>query len=164
MEDVNQIAQNIQITDLEETATTLAEKVIHNLNRHKFYTPEAFPTFEIASAATSVGEDVPLAFDLQQAARAYADVWVVNTAPKTGIPIAARLRRAIHDLVVYYVNRLAERQTQLNAAMLRVLHHLVNASARTEIVALRQETAQLREELEVLRARIGNLEQTETKQ
>ncbi len=67
-------------------------------------------------------------------------------SPATGIPIIGRLwrtlRRNLHELVLFYVNRLVRDQAQRETLMLNIVNELTRLTVQQE-----QEITRLREEL-----------------
>ncbi len=137
----------IQIADPEIDATDLAARIEANLREHDLTGPENFPAFEIAPPEKETC--TALDFDLHQAREAYAQTWVSVDVPEGDLPLLGRLKRALHELIVYYVNRLAERQTRFNAALLRIVNKR-RSECHSDQAALRREIAQLRERVERL--------------
>ncbi len=139
---MNEAARIAEIVHLYPESAALAERIAANLQHHHLSGPASFPEF-----AVPIPPRAPRtlwAFELRQAALAYSEVWVTNDAPPRRNPLA-RLRHAAHSLVVYYVNRLAARQTRFNAALLRTLTHLSPPPPAEEVQALRREVAALQE-------------------
>lgn len=151
--EVQDIAEMIKIMDHDIDALALAARVAANLRQHALTGPAAFPAFAIESVVASEkhGPDTPLTFDLSHAVDAYADVWVSVDAPTGGrMSLVARFKHTVRTMVVYYVNRLAERQTRFNAASLRVMTHLVNGRESSELADLRREVARLQQRIDHL--------------
>lgn len=98
-----------------------------------------------------VDPDAVLSRDLHEAVRnaglGYDKVNVEMTLTETRLPLvggmAHRVRSALHELVLFYVNRLASRQTHFNEQTARALVAMVR---------------DLEEEVRHLRARVSSLE------
>jgi hypothetical protein len=142
----------IRIADPEIDATSLTARIEANLRAHDLTGPENFPAFEIGPLETETR--TALDFDLRQAREAYAQTWVSADAPESKLPLLGRLKRALHELIVYYVNQLAERQMRFNAALLRVVNGR-RSECHSDQAALRREIAQLRERVERLERQQG---------
>lgn len=149
----------IQIDDPQIDADEVARRVAENLRAHGLGEEgEAeFPEFAIVPPRFEEGARFPatLYHELEQAALAYGRTWVAPQPVASRLPLLARLKRAFHRLVVFYVNRLGERQMVVNAALLRVLTQMVKTldderSARQEVAALQCEVAEMRARLERL--------------
>lgn len=69
-----------------------------------------------------------------------------------------RVRMAAHQLVVFYVNRLAGAQAAFNRELLAALIALVRELERSEPTALEAEVAKLRAEVQALRAEVQALQ------
>lgn len=147
-----ELTEIIQIADPEIDATSLTARIEANLLEHDLTGPENFPAFEIALPETETR--TVLDFDLRQAREAYAQTWVSVDAPESGLPLLGRLKRALHELVVYYVNQLAERQMRFNAAILRIVNGR-RSDCHSDQAALRREIAQLRARIERLERQQG---------
>jgi hypothetical protein len=113
------------------------------------FTPDGFPGPEWVARLQI---DPELAYLLEQAAEGHDRIAVAMDVRAPQVPVGAgallRLKRAAHELAVFYVNQLANRQVQVNT-------HLVRAVARlaADQAALRRENASLREQLDELRGR-----------
>jgi hypothetical protein len=121
-----------------------------------------FPTFAIAQAeqgeATRFSEE--LYYQLEQANLNYDQIWVELSQVEGQMPLLGRFvnrfKRELHRLVVYYVNRLGERQVTMNDALVRTLnalvHNLEGEADRADVLALQQKVAALEARLEKLEA------------
>ena len=147
-----ELTEIIQIADPEIDATSLTARIEANLREHELTGPEKFPTFEIAPPEKETR--TALDFDLRQAREAYAQTWVSADVPEDGLSLLGRVKRALHELVVYYVNQLAERQMRFNAALLRIVNGR-RPECHSDQAALRREIAQLRARVEQLERQQG---------
>jgi hypothetical protein len=94
--------------------------------------------------------DAPLSREVYEAVRrlgvGYDKVSVELALTQTRLPVIGglvqRLRAALHGLVLFYVNRLAARQIQVNEQVARALAALVQ-DMETEILDLRARVAEL---------------------
>lgn len=148
-----ELTEIIQIADPEIDATSLTARIKADLREHDLTGPESFPAFEIAPPETETF--TALGFDLHQAREAYAQTWVSVDAPESALPLLGRLKRALHELIVYYVNRLAERQMRFSAALLRIVNGR-RSECYSDQAALRREIAQLRARVERLERQQGD--------
>jgi GT2 family glycosyltransferase len=89
-------------------------------------------------------------------------VWVsltVSDQPPTRVPLLTRMwglvRRQAHQLVIFYVNRLAAQQSKLNVRFVKILSRVVE---RLYGSAIESEIAHLRAEITDLTQRIESLE------
>lgn len=150
MDDLGKIREVFQISGMDQEEVTRC--IAANLELHQQQTPVTWPEFAIQPARA--GEDPSLPADayasLEQASQAYDKVWVSSTSITSRIPLTAGLKQAFHQLVVYYVNQLGERQMIFNDRILRVVNHLVQGQTAqdAEIVALRRQVADLQARLE----------------
>jgi hypothetical protein len=83
---------------------------------------------------------------------------ILSPAEKDGIPILSvlsnRIRLAMHQLVVYYVNMLAAQQNHHNGQLVRLLMKLVRGLERESHP---EQVAELQAEVEALRAEVARL-------
>lgn len=151
----------IRIDDPRIDARGVIQRVAENLLFHGFDESVEFPEFRVVPAQYEAGARFPAAlyFDLEQAVLAYGRTWVQLRPVESRFPLLAQLKRAFHRLAVYYVNQYGERQMMVNGAMLRVLNTLVRTldASESEIVALRDELADLRARLEQLEMAKGDV-------
>jgi len=143
--------QIIQISDPEIDCDVLFARIRENLHQHNLVGPSSFPVFEIVPSSIDATSFPFLEFDLRQAMDAYSKVWI-EVVPESGkLPLINHLKIAAHKLVVYYVNQLAERQTRFNAALLRLVNHIIGVQTKnSDFAALYCELAALRDRVERL--------------
>lgn len=69
--------------------------------------------------------------------------------------MADQVRRAFHNLVIYYVNMLANKQKAVNQVITEVLKQMIASQKKIEqnIAALREETANLHDKVQALEAK-----------
>jgi hypothetical protein len=116
-----------------------------------------WPSYGVSSLR-DVGE-ADLNAQMQRAITLYAQLDVPMIIARRGrlsdfAPWAA-LRRAAHELVVFYVNALARKQTLFNAQVVHLLNRLISRDATR---ASQTEVAQLRERVQRLEQRLAELE------
>jgi hypothetical protein len=103
-------------------------------------------------------------YDLYQARQGADSIWVSlsvignNRYPQFLNSFITRLRHALHQLVIYYVNMLAGRQINFNRASIGAIVELAEAN---ELMAERLEA--LEKEIEVLSERLAQYERESTK-
>ncbi len=82
----------------------------------------------------------------------------VSVSDEGGVPIISsfsrRLRRALHQLVVFYVNKLATQQSHHNMQVARVLTELMQALEREPYV---EQLKTLQDDMEALRSEVTRL-------
>lgn len=120
------------------------------------FTPDGFPG---PAWVARLNIDPEMAYLLEQAAEGHDRIAVSMDVRAPQVPVGAgallRLKRAAHELAVFYVNQLANRQVQVNTNLVRAVARLAADQA-----ALRRENAALREQLDELRGRgPGDVEQ-----
>jgi hypothetical protein len=150
VDDLGRIRKVFQISGANQEE--VAQRITANLEMHQQQTPDTWPEFAIQLAKS--GGDPSLHADayasLAQASQAYNKVWVSPASINSRIPLMSGLKQAFHQLVVYYVNQLGERQMTFNDRILRVVNHLVQGHTiqDAEIAALRQQVDDLQARLE----------------
>ncbi len=133
-----------QIGDEQER---VARRVAEVMRDHGLAEEGLPPRFEMPVPTKGGPLSPALYHHLTRAAEARGDV-VLEPEPASG-PLA-RLKDALHRLVLFYVNRLGERQARVNDALLRALAELAQEAERSkaELDDLRRELADLRKRLE----------------
>jgi hypothetical protein len=144
----------LNISDSHWDGNTLAAEIARRTQQRAAQYGELTPTFPTMS---SDGLHLPpatrqIAPQLYQQLKALQDRPPVETgvllaeSPATGIPIIGRIwrtvRRSLHELVLFYVNRLVRDQTQRDTHLFNVVNELTRLTIQQE-----QELARLRDEL-----------------
>jgi hypothetical protein len=97
--------------------------------------------------------DAAVYYNLRRAATLYDRITVKQYVSPRKVPIAGglmqRVRGALHDLVIYYVNMLGSKQTLYNESIVYALNGLVEG--------LEKNLAQQAEEMETLRREVDSL-------
>ena len=120
----------------------------------------------------SKGSDWPLFskelyYHLEQANLNYDQVLVELSVIESQMPLLGffvnRFKRELHQLVVYYVNMVAERQVVVNDAVVQALNQMVerldiDPPKEFDFGSLQQQIAELRERLEGLEAHVRGTE------
>lgn len=80
----------------------------------------------------------------------------VSFSTQSSWPLANNVRRALHNLVIYYVNMLANKQKVVNQATAFLLRQIVTSQARIEpdMEALQAEIVALHAEVQALQAKL----------
>jgi hypothetical protein len=147
----------IGVTAVDQNA--LAQRIAHNLQAHNLQTPDTWPAFVLT--AVQPPENAPFTPELYaalaQANQHYDKIWVEMSLAKTRFPLLKRLKRSAHQLVLFYVNQLGQRQIAFNDRILRVVNRIVSTQAErdADMEALKQQIA-------ALQARIEELEQKQS--
>jgi hypothetical protein len=148
----NELRDVFRIEDPQIDAREIMQRVSENLYAHGLVENIQFPEFDVVPAEFADGARFPAAlyYELEQATLAFGQTWVELQPVESRFPLLGRVKQEFHRLVVFYVNRYAERQTVVNGALLRALNQLVMAldASEVEVVALRREVAELHTRLE----------------
>ena len=98
-------------------------------------------------------------FNLRRASTLYDRIAVKQYVSPRSVPLVGgliqRVRGSLHDLVIYYVNMLASKQSMFNESMIYALNGLVE-SLDKDLARQQAEIDALRGELEALRATRGH--------
>lgn len=155
----------LEIDDPEIDPVEIVEEIQRRIQRRREalgYPRDDLPIF---GAAAYPGEpegdfDVDLYYHLRQANTAYPQVGVESElapSPATRLPLIGslwgRVRRQAHNLVLFYLGRLAGQQAAVNRHTVSVLNRMV-----LRIQAQEAELARLREEIERLGGAGGEVE------
>ena len=97
---------------------------------------------------------------LEQANLNYDQVLAELSLVETQTPLLGafvnRFKRELHQLVVYYVNMVAERQVVVNDALVHTLNHLVHGLESSTVKDLQGQLTDLQERIQNLEARVQN--------
>jgi hypothetical protein len=164
----------VQIDDPEIDVQTIMERIREGLVEHALDEEVEFPTFAVARARRGASPRFTeeLYYQLEQANLNYDEIWVELSLVEEQVPLVGafvnRFKRELHQLVVFYVNLLGERQVTMNDALVRTLNRLVESletgpematsDLAAEVAALRREVAALRSRLEALQTQVGQEE------
>jgi hypothetical protein len=133
----------------------LTQCIADYLAMHPLKTPERWAEFVITAVSpphpNSALTDLQAA--LEQATRAYDQIWIKVDITPSRWPLLDHLKKSIHQLVVFYVNRLGERQIKFNDRILRTVNLLAAAQS-----AKNEETAVLKQQITALQQRLNELE------
>lgn len=141
------------------------ERIRQEASRRRAEEEPYFPAFkeEVPPSRSAEVVSKELAYELQEAYYHHDRAWVSAQPQPTRVPllgrVLARLKGELHDLIVFYVNSLAAKQTSFNAHSVRATARLAEATAakasQTEVEALRREVEELREKVARLEAELG---------
>ena len=140
--------------EMENTAVSpdeLSQKIAATLARYSLETPASWPEFAITSTPPDAAPDLhQLYAALEQAARAYDQIWVTAEITPSRWPLLNRIKKSFHQLVIFYVNRLGERQIKFNDRILRAANLLAAAQSvrDEEITRLKGQIAYLQTRLD----------------
>lgn len=150
----------IEIQDPEIDPAQIMEQIRERIRRRREelgYPRKVFPTF---GAAAYPGEpegeehDPDLYYYLRQANEHYYQLGVeliLVPSPRSRIPLIGplldRIRREAHNLVLFYVNKLAQRQVAVNRYLVSTLNRMAVQiqEQQRRIQALQEELQKLRE-------------------
>lgn len=150
------------ITDSEIDSSAIMTEIGRRITerRKTVGLPEAqFPTFEGTQLAT-IPDDLPsydpnIYYNLKLISEHYptmpTEMLITEHSPvPLPIPMKWRswIRRQLHGLVLFYTNRLADHQTEMNRLTVTLLNLLTleNQRQQQELFQLRQEVAHLKQE------------------
>jgi hypothetical protein len=150
------VRQVFQIADAAVDQDALAHRLAANLERHNLQSPETWPEFVIVPTRPGERPQFPdeVYTSLAKANAAYDQIWVQPNVVPSRFSLFTRLKRAFHQLVIYYVNQLGERQMVVNDQLLRVVNQLVARHEQPDL-----QIAELQQRITELEARLEQLEQ-----
>lgn len=153
--DENKVRRVFELKDTAVNQEILAKRIADNLQKHQLTTPSSWPTFTLPSAPLSTETAVSASFlaALEQATAQYDKIWLDLAIPTTDNSFLTRLKRPFHQLVLFYVNKLGQRQIKFNDQLLRIIHQLVAAQNKKDVTI-----EKLQEQLTDLQKRIETLE------
>ena len=153
--DENEIDQVFSLAETAVSQTELVARISQNLKQHQLKSPTTWSTFTLAPHAPndspSVASELRRALD--NATKMYDNVWLTPAILASDSSLTARLKRPFHQLSVFYVNKIGQKQIRINDRLLRVIHHLVTLHEEKE-----QEIQNLRQQLTSLEQRLAKLE------
>ncbi len=165
-QEIDDVTDIVQIDDPEIDVETIMARIREGLVAHALDQAVEFPTFAIAQVkqgeSTRFSEE--LYYQLEQANLNYDQIWVELSLVEDQLPLVGqfvnRFKRELHRLVVYYVNRLGERQVTMNDALVRTLNALVrhledDTAESLDVLALEEKVAALEARLTKLEALVG---------
>ena len=126
-----------QVFELEKTAvnqTDLAARIYNNLKMYELKAPTHWPAFALSSDALS--HDTSSISDLREALnnaiKEYDKIWLELSIPASDKTFAARIRRPFHQLVLFYVNKLGQKQIKFNDRLLRIVNQLITSEEKKD--------------------------------
>jgi len=150
----------IEINDPEIDPVRIMEEIRQRIRRRREELGYPLPIFPTFGSAAYPGEpegedyDIELYFHLRRANQTYHQVSVeafIVPSPRSSIPILGplwdRIRREAHNLVLFYVNKLAQRQVAVNRHLVSTLNRMAVQiqEQQRRIKALEEEVRKLRE-------------------
>jgi len=127
----------IEIHDPEIDPNRIMQEIRERIQRRREELGYPRPIFPTWAGAAYPGEpegedyDVALYFHLRRANESYHQVGVeplIVPSPRSSIPILGpiwdRIRREAHNLVLFYVNKLAQRQVAVNRHLVSTLNRM----------------------------------------
>ncbi len=150
--DTNNISAVFEMENTAVSPHDLAAKITAILEKHPLDTPQNWPEFAITavSPANATADLTDLYAALEQAANAYDQIWVPAEITPSRWSLLTRVKKSFHQLVLFYVNRLGERQIKFNDRILRAVNLLASAQAARdeEIISLQQQITRLQNQIE----------------
>lgn len=155
------ISTIVRIDDEQIDAPAVYARIREGLQRHGPPAAIDFPRFERPRAPELSGDlfSGELARDLEKLNASFDQVWVELSFVEQHLPIVGgfvnRYKRDLHQLVVYYVNMLAQRQQSVNADLVQVINRIVADIDAAGVASLQREVDDLRARLTALEGRAG---------
>jgi len=155
------ISAIVRIDDEAIDTQSVYARIGEGLQRHGPPPAIDFPRFERPRAPELSGGlfSDDLARSLEKLNASFDQVWVELSLIEQHMPIVGgfvnRYKRDLHQLVVYYVNALAQRQQSVNEDLVRVVNRLVADIDAAGVASLRREVDELRARVAALEERAG---------
>jgi len=163
--DTKEAGESTRICDPEIDAEAIMRQIRETIRKQRIQAEAQGADYEaliegICTSQATARFDRSLYDALQRMSVSYDKIGVGPLLTGSSIPIVAplvrRIRMALHQLVIYYVNELAGQQVRFNEHVVRATAMLIKGLEEDrlpgEVDTLRQEIAQLRAEVERFRA------------
>ena len=154
-----QVGEIVRIVDPELNVEAILEEIRANLAKRPPLDPDPASLVYRPGDVASISGQMEIDWQIDQAAE-YARSLPVGDQLRHGLgtvsQITTRLKRPLHQLVRYYVDLLAQRQSALEGHVVGALRGLAARSSANE-----EELKKLRADVEQLRARLAELEPNE---
>lgn len=157
---VEDLGEIVRIVDPELDVDAILAEIRANLAKRPKLDPDPSSFVYRPADALALSAQSELEWTIEQAGECQRDMTIpeqLHTAPGVAGTLATRLKRPLHQLARFYVELYGRKQAALDSHVVRALGLLAQRSATTqdELAALRQQVAELRGELEALRAASG---------
>ncbi|MBK8905046.1 MAG: hypothetical protein IPM53_27950 [Anaerolineaceae bacterium] len=144
-----------QVFELGETAvnqTDLANRIHANLQTHRLELPADWPSFALNAESAAASSTANVYATIADAVKAYDQIWLEPAIPTSDNSLLARLKRPLHQLTLFYVNKLGQKQIIFNDRLLRAVNSLASLDEEKgrEIQALREQMTHLQQRIEAL--------------
>ena len=144
-----------QVFELEKTAvdpTNLAQRISTNLQTRPLKLPTNWPSFALTTDAESTMSTSHRQTVIAEAIKAYDQIWLEPNIAASDNSFLARLKRPFHQLVLFYVNKLGQKQIIFNDRLLRAVQSLASLDDEKsrEIESLRAQIDQLQQQVKDL--------------
>jgi hypothetical protein len=153
----------IEIDDPEIDVDRIMERIRADAERLRAQYGDGsdLPTYQLTSADAAA--DVDLNRHLRRAQATYDKLFVEMIVTRrnwlSNFPPFAILRRALHGLILFYVNILASKQTLFNTPVIHVLNRLAEQQSaqvsKDELVALQETLRQLEQRMVALEDQVA---------
>jgi len=166
MSESSDVSESIEIRDPGIDSEAIMRRIRENIRQRRTQAEAHGLNYEafvegLYAAKVSARFDHSLYYDLRRMSVSYDKIGVGLSLTETRLPLIGpvlhRVRAALHQLVIYYVNMLAAQQARYNEYMVRALSTLVKdlelGPTPAEVEALRNEVAELRARILQLEAK-----------
>lgn len=148
----------INLWEMKNTAvspTELAAKIDATLKKNPLHAPKNWAEFALTAVSpTAANPDLADIYaTLEQAARAYDQIWVATEITSSRWPLINRIKKSFHQLVIFYVNRVGQQQIRFNDRILRTAKLLADRQAARD-----EELANLKKQIKHLQNQLAEQE------
>ncbi|MCP5100434.1 MAG: hypothetical protein GY943_33205 [Chloroflexi bacterium] len=141
------IRQVFDLGNIDIDQDELAQKIAKNRGIRPYHTPDTWPQFAVTPPSLHETNTLPpnLHAALHQASTTYDQIWVTSPPGPPRRAIIATIKHQLHQLVIFYANKLGKKQIDTNEQLLRALNTLatITHQQNQEIVTLQQQIDQL---------------------
>lgn len=152
MDNNDEMMQNVfDLGDIDVDQDALAQEIEEKVAKRPFHTPNTWPQFAITPPTAHETETLPpdLHAALRQAAASYDQIWIASPPAPPRRAIIPYIKHLLHQLSIFYVNKIGEKQIDTNEQLVRALNVLsvTNHQQNQEITALQKQVNQLQKQV-----------------
>jgi len=145
------IRKVFDLGDIDVDQDALAQEIRDRVEKRPFHPPPNLPQFAVTPPTVHETATLPpdLHTALHLAATSYDQIWITTPPEPPRRAIIPYIKHQLHQLAVFYANKLGEKQIDTNEQLIRSLNVLsiMNHQQNQEIAALQQQVNQLQEQV-----------------
>lgn len=150
--DKNTIRQVFELAKTAVNPTDLAIRISTNLQTRSLELPAQWPSFALTPDRAITPSTGNVHAAIADALKIYDQIWLEPAISAADNSLLARLKRPFHNLSLFYVNKLGQKQIAFNDRLLRAIKSLASLDEEKsrEIQALREQVARLQQQIKNL--------------